>query len=68
MRQPLIEGCVDSYASARRGVVESGICCRKEGVSMGLPSLSEHELWRTDEDEFRACAGIVHARGKGEGA
>ncbi len=67
MRQPLIEGCVDSYASARRGVVESGICCRKEGVSMGLPSLLEYELWRTD-DEFRACAGIVHARGKGEGA
>ena len=67
MRRPLIEGCVDSYASARRGVVESGICCRKEGVSMGLPSLLGYELWRTDE-ECRACAGIVHARGKGEGA
>lgn len=67
MNVPLIEGCVDSYASARRGVVESGICCRKEGVSMGLLSLPEYELWRTD-DEFRACAGIVHALGKGEGA
>ena len=28
---------------------------------MGLPFLSEYELWRTDEAEFRACAEIVHA-------
>ena len=33
---------------------------RKEGVSMGLPSLSEYELWRTNEEEFRSCAAIVH--------
>lgn len=36
---------------------------RKEGVSMGLPSLSEYELWLTDEAEFRACAETVHALG-----
>ena len=29
-------------------------------VSMGLPSLSEYELWRTDEEEFALCARIVH--------
>ena len=34
---------------------------RKAGVSMGLPSLSEYELWRTDEEEFRACGRLVHA-------
>ena len=28
---------------------------------MGLPSLPEYELWRTDEAEFRACAEAVHA-------
>ena len=27
---------------------------------MGLPSLSEYELWRTDEEEFALCARIVH--------
>ena len=34
---------------------------RKDTVSMGLPSLSEYQLWRTDEREFRACAEIVHS-------
>ena len=27
---------------------------------MGLPSLSEYEIWRTDPEEFRLCAEIVH--------
>lgn len=34
---------------------------RREGVSMGLPTLSEYEVWRTDEREFRACAELVHS-------
>ena len=34
---------------------------RKQTVAMGLPSLSEYEIWQTDEDEFRACAEIVHS-------
>ena len=48
------------HTTGRRGPVDSGMRYRKEGVSMGLPSLSEYELWRTDEAEFRACARIVH--------
>ena len=28
---------------------------------MGLPSLSEYEVWQADEQEFRECAQIVHA-------
>jgi len=28
---------------------------------MGLPTLSEYEIWQTDEQEFRECAEIVHA-------
>lgn len=48
------------HTTGRRGAVESGMVYRKEGVSMGVPSLSEYELWRTDEEEFRACAEIVH--------
>ena len=49
------------HTTGRRGPVESGMRYRKEGVSMGLPSLSEYELWRTDEGESRACGEIVHA-------
>ena len=47
------------HTSARRAV-DSGMTYRKEGVSMGLPSLSEYELWQTDEEEISACAALVH--------
>ena len=33
-------------------------------VAMGLPTLSEYEIWETDEQEFRECAQIVHSFGK----
>ena len=60
-------GVTSFHTSARRGAVDSGMRYRKEGVSMGLPSLSEYEIWRTDEEEFRACAEIVHSlRGEGQ--
>lgn len=48
------------HTTGRKGPVDSGMRYRKAGVSMGLPSLSEYELWQTDEQEFRACAQIVH--------
>ncbi|WP_325199133.1 copper homeostasis protein CutC [Oscillibacter sp.] len=48
------------HTSGRRGPVDSGMIYRKPTVSMGLPSLPEYELWRTDEEEFRACAEMVH--------
>ena len=48
------------HTTGRRGPVGSGMVYRKQGVSMGLPSLSEYELWQTDEAEFRECARIVH--------
>ncbi len=52
------------HTTGRKGPVDSGMVYRKKGVSMGLPSLSEYELWRTDEEEFRACAEIVHGLGE----
>lgn len=33
---------------------------RKSTVSMGLPTLSEYEVWQTDPEEFARCAAIVH--------
>lgn len=53
-------GITAFHASCRR-VLPSGMEYRKEGVSMGLPSLSEYDIWRTDEEEMRACAGLVHS-------
>lgn len=49
------------HTTGRRGSVDSGMVYRKPTVSMGLPSLSEYELWQTDEEEFRICADIVHS-------
>lgn len=49
------------HTTGRKGPVDSGMRYRRAGVSMGLPSLSEYELWQTDEEEFRACAQLVHA-------
>lgn len=49
------------HTSGRRGPVNSGMVYRKASVSMGLPSLPEYELWRTDEAEFRSCAEAVHS-------
>lgn len=48
------------HTTGRKGPVDSGMRYRKSTVSMGLSSLSEYELWLTDEEEFRTCAQIVH--------
>lgn len=39
--------------------LDSGMKYRKEGVSMGLPSLSEYEIWRTDEAEIRRARAVL---------
>lgn len=54
-------GIMVFHTTGRRGVVDSGMVYRKAEVSMGLPSLSEYEIWRTDPEEFRDCVRIVHS-------
>ena len=56
------------HTTGRNAPFDSGMIYRKPGVSMGLPSLSEYELWRTDQREFEECAKIVHALSAGEKA
>lgn len=51
------------HTTGRNAPLDSGMLYRKPGVSMGLPSLSEYELWQTDRREFEECARIVHALG-----
>lgn len=41
-----------SFHMSGKVVLESGMKYRKQGVSMGLPGLSEFELWRTDETKI----------------
>ena len=47
------------HATARTAVQDSAMVYRKQGVSMGLPSLSEYSLLLTDEGEVRRCAQAV---------
>ena len=59
-------GITSFHTTGRGAPLDSGMIYRKAGVSMGLPSLSEYEVWRTDPEEFRACAEIVHGLEKPE--
>lgn len=52
-------GLTSYHTSGRRGAAQSGMRYRKEGVSMGLPSLSEYEVWQASEEEFAACAAAL---------
>lgn len=51
MRQEL-PGARCFHMSGKK-VVESAMLYRKEGVSMGLPTFSEYEIWRTDREKIR---------------
>lgn len=39
--------------------LDSMMIYRKEGVNMGLPVLSEYEIWRTDEEKIRAARRVL---------
>ncbi len=54
-------GIVVFHTTGRKKPIDSGMKYRKDTVFMGLPTLSEYEIWRTDEREFRECAQIVHS-------
>ena len=54
-------GIIVFHTTGRKDPLDSGMVYRKSTVFMGLPSLSEYEIWQTDEQEFRECAQIVHA-------
>ena len=54
-------GIIVFHTTGRKDPLDSGMVYRKSTVFMGLPSLSEYEIWQTDEEEFRQCAQTVHA-------
>ena len=44
-----------AYHMSGKMTLDSGMEYRAKRVSMGLPSLSEFEIWRTDEEKIRAA-------------
>ena len=48
-----------SYHMSGKVTLDSPMRYRKEDVSMGLPSLSEYEIWQTSENAVRAAAEVL---------
>ena len=38
---------------------DSRMVYRKEGINMGLPSMSEFEIWRTDEKKVEEAREVL---------
>ena len=48
-----------SYHMSGKVTLDSPMRYRKEEVSMGLPSLSEYEIWQTSEENVRAAVEVL---------
>ena len=48
-----------AFHMSGKKTLDSAMTYRKEGVNMGLPSLSEFEVWRTDEEEIRKARKVL---------
>lgn len=54
---PIIKGT--SYHMSGKVTLDSKMKYRKADVSMGLPSLSEYEIWQTSEDAVRDAVAVL---------
>lgn len=54
---PITKGT--SYHMSGKVTLDSKMKYRKADVSMGLPSLSEYEIWQTSEEAVRAAATVL---------
>ena len=52
---------ITDYHMTGKIVLESEMQYRKDGVSMGLPSLSEYEIFRTSEIELQKARNVLNA-------
>ena len=48
-----------AYHMSGKVTLDSAMEYRKQGVSMGLPSLSEFEIWRTDEEKIKEARKVL---------
>lgn len=48
-----------AYHMSGKVTLDSPMIYRKEGVNMGLPSISEYEVWRTDENRIREARQVL---------
>ncbi|MDO4276099.1 MAG: copper homeostasis protein CutC [Eubacteriales bacterium] len=48
-----------AYHMSGKVTLDSPMQYRKEGVNMGLPYISEYEIWRTDENSIREARQVL---------
>ncbi len=48
-----------AYHMSGKVTLDSSMLYRKQGVNMGLPSLSEYEIWRTSEEKIREAVKVL---------
>ncbi len=48
-----------AYHMSGKVTLDSSMIYRKQGVNMGLPSLSEYEVWRTEESKIREAKQVL---------
>ena len=47
------------YHMSAKCTKESQMKFRRQGIPMGLPGISEYEIWRTDEEQVREAVEIL---------
>lgn len=52
---------ITAYHMSGKTAAESPMIYRKEGVNMGLPCMSEYEIFRTDEDKIRKARAVLES-------
>lgn len=52
---------VEAFHMSAKKILDSGMEFRNKNVNMGIPSLSEYEVWRTDEEEIRRAKEILNS-------
>ena len=50
---------ITTFHMSGKMTLDSRMVYRKEGINMGLPSMSEFEIWRTDEKKIREAREVL---------
>lgn len=61
VRDLLARTSVRSFHMSGKTVHNSGMTYRNPSVSMGLPGMSEYQIWRTDEKTVRSVKALLNA-------
>ena len=59
IREMLPKVPLRSFHMSGKKTLDSGMLYRKQGVSMGLSSLSEFEIWRTDSSKIKEAQEVL---------